>query len=107
MIPRFSRLAALLAAVLVAACSAPQPDASSAPTLAPDSPSPAATAAPTTAPSPPATASVAEPTVALAANPTSEAQTVAAVPSGKTPEGYNYLGDPDAPVTLQDYSDFL
>jgi hypothetical protein len=28
------------------------------------------------------------------------------VPSGKTAEGYNYLGNPDAPVTIQDFSDF-
>jgi hypothetical protein len=27
--------------------------------------------------------------------------------SGKTEDGYNYLGNPDAPITVTDYSDFL
>ncbi|WP_031461457.1 thioredoxin domain-containing protein, partial [Chloroflexus sp. MS-G] len=29
------------------------------------------------------------------------------VPRGRTAEGYHYLGNPDAPVTMVTYSDFL
>ncbi|GIV88020.1 MAG: DSBA oxidoreductase [Chloroflexus sp.] len=29
------------------------------------------------------------------------------LPRGRTPEGYHYLGNPDAPVTIMVYSDFL
>ena len=32
---------------------------------------------------------------------------LASLPAGVTPEGAFYLGNPDAPVTIDDYSNFL
>ncbi|MEN9938199.1 MAG: hypothetical protein RLZZ387_4778 [Chloroflexota bacterium] len=95
------RLGVLLAAVLLAASCGNQPTSSSpAPTLAVTAPlaepTRSAAAAPdATAAAPPATAPTVAPAVA------------AGIPRGRTPEGYNYLGSPDAPVTLQDFSDFF
>jgi hypothetical protein len=90
---------ALLAAVLlVAACGGREAaPAATAPTAG-------STSGATAAPSAPPTAAPAEPTAPAAGG---EAPAEQSIPSGKTPEGYNYLGSPDAPVTLQDYSDFL
>jgi uncharacterized membrane protein YfcA len=65
----------------------------------------AGTSTPTTAPAAPAVAAP-SPDAAPTALAASGATEPAAVPSGKTAEGYNYLGSPDAPVTLQDFSDF-
>ena len=41
-------------------------------------------------------------------SPTSEqGATTIPLPRGVTPEGYHYLGQPNAPVTIENYSDFL
>jgi hypothetical protein len=63
-----------------------------------NTPSPAATSAPTT---PPATSAPAPAT----AVPSEDG--FAALPQGVTAEGYQMLGQADAPVTLQFFSDFL
>jgi hypothetical protein len=65
------------------------PASTVAPTRAAAASPPAATLAPTRA--------AAQPTAAVAS----------AIPEGVTPEGYHYLGRPDAPATLVMYSDFL
>jgi hypothetical protein len=97
------RLAApLLVVVLAAACGAGAETSvpTSAPaTLAPATALPAATATPATALEPP-------PATTAATEAATPAEANAAVPSGKTAEGYNYLGNPDAPITIQDFSDF-
>lgn len=53
------------------------------------------TAAPTSAPAP------------ATAAPTATATAQSGIPSGRTDAGIFYLGQPDAPVTVRDYSDFL
>jgi hypothetical protein len=65
----------------------------------------AGTSTPTIAPVAPEVSAPA-PDAASTAQTAGAAAEPAAVPSGKTAEGYNYLGSPDAPVTLQDFSDF-
>jgi protein-disulfide isomerase len=102
MLRLFRPLAAVTLCVL-AACAA-QPSAR--PTLAPDP-----TLAPTLAP-PSAASATPPPTVAAATDLPAIAATAApaeagTIPIGKTPEGYNYLGSPNAPVTITFYSDFL
>jgi len=67
---------------LLAACGQP---AAVAPTVTPAPPQPRPTDAPAPAP----------------------AGDYADIPQGVTPEGYQYLGDPAAPLTLVMYSDFL
>ena len=63
-------------------------------------PAVAATAVPaTTEPVPPTPTAVPEPTVELVAE--------TGVQSGRTDEGAFFLGDPNAPITHLDYSDFL
>lgn len=74
--------------VLLTACSAP---AATSPTAAPSPvPTRAPTSTPTTADSTPVVAGY-----------------FPDLPRGLTPEGYHYLGRPDAPVTMVIYSDFL
>jgi hypothetical protein len=78
---------------------------------------PAATAVqPTHTPIAPTAAPTPAPTVALTQAPSAaptaaagqpESPGAAAIPEGLTPEGYHVLGQPDAPVTLVMYSDFL
>lgn len=90
------RLGALLVAALVAASCGGGPGGA-APVL------PATQGA--TAPAPTADST---PPPATAVTPAAaEPPSLATIPHGKTPEGYNYLGSPDAPVTIQDFSDFL
>jgi hypothetical protein len=81
--PPIQRLIPLLFgfALLLAACSVAQP-ATPTRTPPPEAPAPTAAATPTMA----------------AATPLQQ---------GKTPEGYDYIGSPDAPVTLLEYSDFF
>ena len=106
-----------LAFALLAACAAqpgpaplatlpPSPTAASAaPTMTPPalitSPT-AASAAPTTAPP----ALTTSPTAAVLAS-GDATDPYAGIPRSRTPEGYHVLGNPDAPVTLVMYSDFL
>jgi protein-disulfide isomerase len=95
---------AVLMLTVLAACggdatpASPAATASAPPTRAPA----AATPAPTAASLPAATAA---PTTASAAQP--ESSGAATIPEGLTPEGYHMRGNPDAPVTLVMYSDFL
>ncbi|MFO7167680.1 MAG: Rcas_1661 family thioredoxin-like (seleno)lipoprotein [Chloroflexota bacterium] len=92
--PRLILWAGLLAAAIaLGSCASPPPGGGSTPAAATPPPAATETAAP------PATRAAFEP-----AGPTPD---IASVPRGRTPEGYNYLGDPQAPVTLLDYSDFL
>ena len=96
-------------------------------TAAPPQPSPETAVLPTATVPPPViveeTASVVEatavpnptqppadpsPTIALEAEPTAtEAAVETGVTSGRTDEGAFFLGDPNAPITHIDYSDFL
>lgn len=88
---------------LLVACGSPPPQ-----TAVPTSVPPSA-AAPTAVP----TATVAPVATAVPTADTAPAATpavpsgLAAIPRGKTPEGYNYLGNPDAPVVFEDFSDFF
>jgi hypothetical protein len=107
----------ILAALLTACGAGGQQPASTPVPIAPSQP-PVATATSTEAPALAApTATVALP-AALAATdapplPSPSAPIVPALPlyngitHGVTPNGFFFLGDPDAPVTLTDYSDFL
>ena len=70
----------------------------------------------TPGPTPPVGARPPTPTDAASAQPgappaiddaTTIARKYAALPQGRTPEGYYVLGRPDAPVVLTHYSDFL
>jgi hypothetical protein len=83
-------LAALLVMVVGLAACGRQPNA-------------IATLAPTPAEIVPTNAATA-PTTAAVAQPTPDGPELL---SGHTPEGYNYLGSPTAPVTIVFYSDFL
>lgn len=106
---KLSRLLLGLALVGLVGCAA-QPASQA--TLAPE-PTSAATAPPvaTSAPTaPPAALTPTQPTVSAA---TAEPPVASAPPAqeaiqmGRTPEGYQYLGSPDAPVTISFYSDFF
>jgi len=82
---RFSYLGLLIAALIVAACS---PQAT---------PEPTATSAPATdTPKPAATTEVLIPSISGSGE----------VPMGFTEDGAPYRGNPDAPVTLLEYSDY-
>jgi len=100
---------AAMALFVLAACTA-QPVAR--PTLAPEPTDIQATVAP------PTVATASQPTLSAATDvppiaATNVAPSVAApagsdaIPIGRTPEGYNYLGSPNAPVTIIFYSDFF
>lgn len=100
--------ALLVACGAAPTATAPQPPATVAPaatvvppmaTTAPD-PTVAAvvTVAPELAPTEP-------PAIPTAPPPTATQELT--IERGRTPEGYHYLGSPDAPVTIQDFSDFF
>jgi hypothetical protein len=96
-------------AMLAVGC-ATQPNATSAPApatkpaAAPSSPTTTTTT--TTASQPTNAPTVAAPAVAApAAAPT--LGLFDGVPHGVTPDGFYFLGQPNAPVTMTDYSDFL
>ncbi|MFQ3661949.1 MAG: hypothetical protein SNJ69_06095 [Chloroflexaceae bacterium] len=84
----------------LAACGGPS--ASEAPTPSPPAPSATATAPPPVA-SPPGAA----PTPTLGAAAGAPNEVYPGVPRSRTREGYHLLGNPEAPVTLVMYSDFL
>jgi hypothetical protein len=93
----------LLTTFVLTACSAAQ----ATPAIPPPAPieaSPTAPAAPT--PAAPSTTEAAAPPTDEAPAP-AEAVLFNGIPQGITDEGFPYLGDPRAPVTLIDYSDFL
>jgi len=98
----------LVLLVMLAACgSASNPAAAPAPTGAavqrPTSP-PTALAAQPSASQPPATTTQLPATAAPAP---ATATIDEGIAQGLTPEGYHFLGRADAPVTFQDFSDFL
>jgi len=73
---------------------------------------PTATTAATTAATASAAVATAEPAAPTAVPTSSEPVAAATVPptlvtSGRLPEGAFFLGSPDAPITMIDYSDFL
>jgi hypothetical protein len=107
---------------LVGCGSGPAPESAAVPTLAEENAEPSETPtllpAPTITPQPVATEPVASPTATAMAtevaaatqappSPTPEPTATPAPSFGQTAEGAFYRGNPDAPVTLIDYSDFL
>lgn len=91
--PKLFFIGMMLALVMLAACGSPTPRAE-------------LTAAPTTiAPQVVTTQTTQPPNNPSALSPT--AVNDSTIPSGITAEGYYFLGNPDAKVTLIDYSDFL
>ncbi len=65
-------------------------------------------ATPAAQPTQPSAAVPAAATIAAAPTPTMAGLALlAGIPQGTTPEGYHTLGDPQAPVTIINYSDFL
>jgi hypothetical protein len=95
---RFAYLGLLIVALIVSACS---PQATPEPTATPlpptDTPRPAATPLPPTdTPAPAATTEVLIPSIGVSGE----------VPMGFTEEGLPYRGHPDAPVTLEEHSEF-
>jgi len=88
---RFAYLGLLIAALIVAACSpkaTPSPTATPKPTAIP--------LPPTNTPVPAATTEVLIPSISASGE----------VPMGFTEEGSPYRGSPDAPVTLEEHSEF-
>jgi hypothetical protein len=88
---RFAYLGLLIAALIVSACS---PQATLAPTATPKAPT-ATSLPPTDTPVPAATTAVPLPTISLGE-----------VSMGFTEDGLPYRGNPDAPVTLEEHSEF-
>jgi protein-disulfide isomerase len=104
-------LALFVTLTLLAACGR---QAAAPPTVAPTTAAPPTAAPPTpaaataTRPAPAAaTATQPAPAAATATQPAPAAAGAGALAQGRTPEGYPLLGDPNAPVTLTMYSDFL
>jgi protein-disulfide isomerase len=97
----------LVVSMLIAACGsiASAPPSSGAPTSAPAAatapPNPGAlTSAPAAATAAPSLAATDAPVPASPGE-------LASLERGRTPEGYHYLGNPNAPVTILEFSDFL
>jgi hypothetical protein len=88
---RFLHLGLLIVALIVTACS-PQ-----------TTPSPTATPKPTATPLPPTDTPAPTATIEVLIPSIGEGKEV---PMGFTEDGAPYRGDPDAPVTLLEYSDF-
>jgi hypothetical protein len=111
------RLSVVALGWVLAACAGGTPPAAGVTVASPTAVSPASLPATATQPQPPAVASpLAEatslptatailPTEALP--PTEAVALFNGIPQGYTDDGFPYLGDPAAPVTLTDYSDFL
>lgn len=96
------RFAPLLALVwLLAACGQTIPAQTTAATNPPAATTPTVPSVTIAAATAPTMATV---TIAAATAPTAASATIAI---GRTPEGYQMLGDPAAPVTLTFYSDFF
>jgi hypothetical protein len=88
---RFLYLGLLIAALIVSACSpqaTPEPTATTEPMATP--------LPPTDTPAPAATTEVLIPSIGVSGE----------VPMGFTEEGLPYRGHPDAPVTLEEHSEF-
>lgn len=100
---RSSRLVLALLPLVAALAACGGPSVGSAPPTRTQTDAPAPTGAPaaTDAPTTPATAA---PATAAVGSTTAAAGGVA---QGRTAEGYQALGDPAAPVTMQFYSDFF
>lgn len=112
--PRLLALFALCLTLTLAACAAPGQPAAQAPAptaVAPPRPATALPPAPTRAQPPqPTSAPTAIARVGAVVAPTGAPSTTAlaaVVQSGRQPGGEWFLGNPDAKVTLIDYSDFL
>lgn len=114
-LPKLFFIGMMLALVMLAACGSPTPRAE--PTAAPTTIAPQVVTTQTTQPPnnptfPPSTVAgtVAVVTTQPPNNPSALSPTAvndSTIPSGITAEGYYFLGNPDAKVTLIDYSDFL
>jgi hypothetical protein len=110
--PRPAYILGVFAMTLLVACGG-QPGSSNTPAGAQATSAPTIVASPTARPTrpPAATLATSAPATALPA-PTEALQAVApagpaAIARGRTPEGYHVLGNPEAPVAMQFYSDFL
>lgn len=100
--PLTLRLALLVALMGIVACGNANPSTSESTAASGTAPSSLAATAE-------ASATTARPASTLASAPAtgSSAEGYAALPQSKTPEGYYVLGDPNAPVSITFYSDFI
>jgi hypothetical protein len=101
----------LVLLVLLAACGSVRNQATAPEPTGVAAQRPPAPPAPTTPPAPSQATQATDaqpPAAATAAAPApTTATTVDGIAQGLTPEGYHFLGSADAPVTFQDFSDFL
>ena len=101
-------VAGLLAACLPAPAVSPQPAAAATPTLRPTFTAvrPTATTAPATAAAAPPPTATPQATAPAAGQPTTEAQARKQVMASLAPQVRHWKGDPQARVTIIDFSDF-